>query len=245
MKPSALPLALLGILAINTTPVVADSMNEVRLFEHYFTDAVVIDAAQAEGFLSFADFDNGSVMAVSVRGDAPVSDNLDIGARLGILSSNPDFGSSETGLSDLAISARFRIDAGTEPTQLSAGIIGTLPTGNDDVGQDNFNLGGFFAARHPIDDHIVVLGIAGLNSIEIGNDRELSLHLGGGAIFKLGPELHLTTELSIDTEEDYSALTGGADYALPEMGRLRAAITLGLDDGAADLGIQAGYLLQF
>ena len=245
MKPSILPLALFSALSLNTSSVFADTMDGVRLFEHFFTDAVVIEAAQAEGLFAYGDFDGGSVSAIGAQGDAPISDNVDIGASLGILSLDPDIGGSETGLSDLFVGARFRIHAGTEPTHLSAGIVGTLPTGSGDVGQSNFNLGGFFASRHPVNENIVVLGVVGLNSVEFDNDRQLSLHLGGGAIFELSRELHLTAELAIDTEEDYTALTGGADFALSEMGRLRGSVTLGLDDGAPDLGIQGGYLLQF
>ena len=94
------------------------------------------------------------------------------------------------------------------------------------------------------------MGPLGLNFIEYtdafgDDDREMSLHLGGGAIFEFSPQTHGTAEFAMDTKEDYFALTGGVDRLLPTGARLRGAISLGLDDGAPDLALQGSYMIRF
>jgi len=120
-----------------------------------------------------------------------------------------------------------------------------LRIGEEKLGQDHFDFGAFAAARMPIDNGIVLMGSLGLNFVEIDDDRELSLHLGGGGIFELSPETHVTGEVGIDTEEDYFALTGGMDHALSANSRLRASLIVGLDDGAPDFALQGGFLVNF
>ena len=125
----------------------------------------------------------------------------------------------------------------------------TLPIGDADIGQDSLDFGGFVAARMPVDNGMVVMGSVGLNFVEIGgpfgDDREISIHLGGGAIYQLDSRTHLTGEIGLDTEEDYFALTGGVDHILSSTGRVRAALVVGLDDGAPDFALHGGFLLNF
>ena len=249
MKYQRLFIVAIGLLAAQLSWAQSNTKDDVRFFEHFFNDAAVVTSTYVEGVAAYGDYDAGSSFVLGAQGGIPVSDRLDAGARWAFANRDWDYGGSESGLTDIELWGRYQLNSVSAANVTVGGAL-TLPVGKEEVGGDNFDLGGFLAARMPLDNGIVIMGSTGLNLVEMsdrygGSDRGLSLHLGGGAIFALNPQTHLTAEIGIDTKEDYFALTGGMDHALSATSRLRAALVVGLDDGAPDFGLQGGFLVSF
>jgi hypothetical protein len=222
--------------------------DDVRFFEHFFDDAAVVKSMHVEAVGIYADSDVASAFILGAQGGMPINAQLDVGARWSFNSLDFDNGGSESGISDIDLWGRYQLKSQSKANITVGGTL-TVPVGDEKIGEDSLNFGGFVAARMPIDNRMVVMGSVGLNFVEIGgpfgDDRELSIHLGGGAIYQLNTQTHLTGEVAIDTEEDYFALTGGIDHKISSAGRIRGALVVGLDDGAPDFGLQAGFLLNF
>ncbi len=247
----------LGLLSIASTLIFTPAVfsqsgikDEVRFFDHYFNDAVAVTGKYLEGGAYFGDFDGGSIFQFGAQGGMPVAPGVDAGARWSIINWDPDHGDGESGLSDIELWGRYRLEQTEIPAKVTVGGMLTLPVGEEKVGEGNVDLGVFAAGRMLLDNGIVAMGSLGLNFIEYtdafgDDDREMSLHLGGGAIFEFSPQTHGTAEFAMDTKEDYFALTGGVDRLLPTGARLRGAISLGLDDGAPDLALQGSYMIRF
>lgn len=71
-------------------------------------------------------------------------------------------------------------------------------------------------------------------------DREVSINLGGGVIVRTAQDaLHIVSELRIEPEFDYAAISGGPDYYMPAIGRIRGALVIGVDDGSPDFALLA------
>jgi len=227
----------------------SNTKDDVRFFQHFFNDAAGVTSTHIEGVAQYDDFDRGSRFGFGAQGGMPISDQLDVGAAWGFANTDPDRGDGESGITDIELVGRYHLKS-QSAANITVGGSFTLPVGEEKIGADNFNFGAFAAARMPIDTGIVVMGSVGLNFVEGADrfgddDRDLSLHIGGGGIFELSPETHLIGEVGIDTEEDYFALTGGMDHALSANSRLRASLDIGLDDGAPDFGLRGGFLVNF
>lgn len=258
-----------GLFAVQLSWAQSSTKDDVRFFEHLINDAATVSHAYAGGEAGYADFDDGSGFFFNALGGMPVSDQLDVGASWAFVNTDPKKGKSQSGRSDPILWGRYRISS-TSRANITVGGVSTLPVGEEKVGADNFDFGAFMAARMPLKNGVVVMGSVGLNSVEVieygmginsqggfgdpsgavtfktaKKERKLTMHLGGGAIFALDPKTHLIGEVGIDTEEDYFALTGGADHALSANSRLRAALVVGLDDGAPDFALRGGFLVDF
>ena len=248
MNYQRLFIAAIGLLVTQISWAQSNTKDDVRFFEHFFDDAAVVKSMHVEAVGIYADFDAASVFILGAQGGMPVNAKLDVGARWSFNSFDFDNGGSESGISDIELWGRYQLKSQSKANITMGGSL-TLPIGDEDIGGDRLNFGGFVAARIPIDNRIVVMGSVGLNFVEVpgfsGDDRELSVHLGGGAIYQLNGQTHVTGEVGIDTEEDYFALTGGVDHAISSAARVRAALVVGLDDGAPDVALQGGFLLNF
>ncbi|MGV6857702.1 MAG: transporter [bacterium] len=240
-----LNVAILGACMAGPAMAGSGTMDEVRLFQNYFTDAVTLDGKQVEAGLEILDDSGFSAFSFGARGDMPLNDRMDIGGSLEFISLDPDGAASQSGLRDPEIGIRLQGENLDADTHVSFGGLATLPIGDKDVGASNLDIGGFAAIRHAVDQKLVFSGKAALVSVETGDDRSLSLQLGGGAIYHYLPTTYLVSELEIQTETDYSALSFGADYSTDPASRLRASVQFGLDDAAADLAITASYLFRF
>ena len=219
--------------------------DDVRFFNHYFNDAAVVTGKYLEGGAYYGDYDWVSAFQFGVQGGMPVGRDFDVGASWSIINWDPDYGDGESGLSDIGLWGRYRLEPIQIPANVTIGGMLTLPVGEEKVGQGNVNIGAFAAGRMAVGSGAVIMGSVGLNSIEYYDDRKMSLHLGGGAIFEFSPQTHGTAEFALDTKEDYFALTGGVDHMLSAGSRLRGAISVGLDDGAPDLALMGSYAIRF
>jgi hypothetical protein len=248
MNYQRLLIAAIGLSVTQISWAQSNTKDDVRFFEHFFDDAAVVKSMHVEAVGIYADFDAASVFILGAQGGMPINAQLDVGARWSFNSFDFDNGGSESGISDIDLWGRYQLKSQSKANITVGGTL-TLPIGDEDIGGDRLNFGGFAAARMPLNNGMVVMGSVGLNFVEVGgfdgDDRELSIHLGGGAIYQLNRQTHVTGEVGIDTEEDYFALTGGIDHAISSAARVRAALVVGLDDGAPDFALQGGFLLNF
>ena len=245
MNYQKLCIAAIGLSVAQMSWAQSNTKDDVRFFEHFFDDAAVVKSMHVEAFGIYADSDTADAFVIGAQGGMPINSQLDVGARWAFISADGDNGGSESGISDIDLWGRYQLKSQSKANITVGGTL-TVPIGDEDIGQDRLNFGGFAAARMPLNNGMVVMGSVGLNFVEgFDDDRELSIHLGGGAIYQLNSQTHVTGEVGIDTEEDYFALTGGIDHKISSAGRIRGALVVGLDDGAPDFALQGGFLLNF
>lgn len=237
-------------------PVQAQNLDGVRLFQSYFLDAPIAGAGYGQGGLTYSDWEGGSVFTLGVMGGYPINPQIELGTQLHYISSSPDQGDGQSGISDLDVFGRYNF-YNEKQTNISAGAMVSLPIGSEDVGQSSLDFGAFGAIRHGLNKNVVLVGTLGLmfyetkdfdynfntGKLEEKTSYESYLKIGAGAIYQINSQLNLVGELNFHSEGDYMMLSGGADYALGS-GRLRGALGLGLDDGAPDLMLMAGYQMS-
>lgn len=217
-------------------------LSDVRPFQAWVADAVFTRGVDVEPEFRFQDVDFAKFIVAGARVAAWVNPDLEAGGRWGFASFDPEVGDGGTGLRDLDLYARHRIPVDAD-LDLAVGTEIGLPIGDDDVGAGNFEFRGFVAMRHDVDGDMTLLANAGLESIERGDDREFGLLLGGGVIVPITEEAALVTELTFSTAAEIAQITGGVDFELPPGGHLRAALALGLDDGAPDVEVVLGFAI--
>lgn len=232
------------ILLVVAAPVWSQTdLNTVRLFQSYFFDAPITKVIYGDFGLSYGSGDDVSLTFIGAQGGYPLNEKIEIQAQLGYISWKPDGGDGQSGLSDLDLYGRYFLSDNGK-TRISAGGHLSLPIGSEDVGQSAMDIGGFGAVRHKLDSGMIITGTAALISLEWGDDREMSIRLGGGAIYPYSKEMAFVGELVMQTEIEFTMLSAGVDYLMGN-GRLRGALGLGLDDGAPDIQIMATYGLNF
>jgi hypothetical protein len=234
--------AVITAAALAPAPAGAQAFDDVQLLENFFIDATRNGSFYGEPQFLFADNDFGSLIAIGGRAGLPLGENFQLGGEFAFANVDPDQGDGESGLTDMRVAGRYNF-ATRGDLQVAAGGFITLPIGSEDIGEGNTDIGGFGAVRYPVSDGVVLVGSGGLYFVEAGDDRDVSLALGGGAIFETSRELHWLAELTIQTEGDIALLSGGADYRLAAGGHLRGQLGLGLGDGSPDLQLRVGYLL--
>jgi hypothetical protein len=242
---------------------------DVRLFQSFYEDAPILKKNFVHPLFTYSSFENWSVMTVGAIGGHPFTPKVDLQAGLHYVSSSPDKGDGQSGISDLDVVGRYNIKK-DKVNNFSVGGYASLPIGSDKVGYSKFNFGGFGAYRNQMKSGMVITATAGLYFIEVpdygdvsGLDaddfnfakaaadaddevktkHETQFRIGGGVIYPVNKQLNIVGELALRTKIDFMMLSGGVDYAMKNGGRLRGALGIGLDDGAPDLMILAGYML--
>ncbi len=221
--------------------------DSVRFFDHFHRDAGYSATSYMEGYIGYAEFDHPDISQTSfgVQGGIPLAPRFELGLGGGFASIDTDGGYDESGLTDIDVIGKYRLRHQGDGRIVLGGSL-TLPVGDEDIGEGNADFGFFGAVRHPLSMETVVMGSVGLNFEEWGGEgRESSLHLGGGLLHRMDRRLHLLGELGMDTEGDRMLLTTGVDYLSYAGGRLRGAVSLGLDDGSPDFVLRGGYLVRF
>lgn len=242
-----------------------DTLDKIHLFQTFFHDATISKTPYGEGSLQIADYDGFSSFSLGAQGGFGINPNLEVGGGISFVSWNPSIGDSQSGISDLLVTGRYLLPV--QGLKAAAGGYITLPIGSDKVGGGHLNFGAFGALRHPLQNGLVITGTLGFDLIETNKapdysnltyeqlmsgyepktetEHDLSVLLGGGAIYPVNKQLHVVAELNIRTKGDYMLLSGGADYELPQLGRVRGFLGLGLDDGAPDFILMGSFLKTF
>lgn len=228
--------AFLNLNAQNST------MDDVHLFQSYFRDAPIANDIYGEAVFNYSDFDFNQRMTFGAQGGYGLRDNIEIAA--GIYYRSIDFGEpgTESAIADLPVYGRYNFVDGE--TKFSGGAYVTLPVGDEIIGEGDLDFGIFGAVRHPASEQVVLTGTLGIDFLETGIDREASLYLGAGVIYAASEQTSIVSELSIQSDIDYSALSSGLDYKLGDYLRFRAALLLGVDDAAPDYGVTGSLLLS-
>ena len=235
-----------------------ETLDDIHLFQTFFRDARVAEAAYGQATLGFSDFDGANVINLGVTGAIPVNPQFEIGGSIAFLNVDPNNGNGESGLSDLRMTGRYHFQS-RNATKITAGGFLTLPIGKDELGQGETNLGVFGAVRHPIATSTVLTGTLSLDFLKrgiVGNGgwpgiavlsakRETTLLFGGGVIHQINTQLSFVGELNLVTEGEFGMISGGLDYKLKSGGRLRGTLGVGIDDGAPDLAIIANFIHFF
>ena len=106
--------------------------------------------------------------------------------------------------------------------------------------------------RHPASTKTSITGTASLNFLAINKDATTSLGLGAGAIHNVKDNINILAELTLQTRTYIGSfggsgglISGGIDYELSSGGRLRGMLGFGIDDGAPDFKLHAGYMHFF
>lgn len=219
------------------------AFDDVRLFQSYFQDARITNTPYVNGNFFFGDFDFADITTLDARGGYTFTPQIEAEGSFGFVHVNPNFGSGESGVSDLFLTGRYLFDL--EEISIAAGTFFTLPIGTESVGEENFDFGFYGAVRHVVSDKVALTGNLQFNIFEIGNDREFSVGVGLGSIVKVAERLNIVGELLIESETDFAALSGGVDYKIRDIGHIRGALIVGVDDGAPDIGLTAGFLFPF
>ncbi|MCL4707124.1 transporter [bacterium] len=226
-----------------------DKAEDVNLFQTFFQDATITKTPFGEGLFQFSDYDNASSIDLAVQAGLPITPQFQLSGGLGFRNISIDvpagvnIDNSSSGITDMLISGRYNVVQG--PTPITIGGLITLPIGSEDIGESSFDFSGFGSLRHALQGGVVLTSTVALEFIETGPNRDTSLLLAGGVIYPTQNNLNLIGELNIRTEGDYILLSGGVDYLLSSGGRLRGGLGLGLDDGAPNFQLRAGYLLGF
>ncbi len=228
-----------------------------RLFLAFAEDAGFVPQQWWEGRLGFTDGDpvDATVgeLVVAVRPYRRVEAGLRVG-----------FGSTDapgrlpegSGATDLDLWAKWHVATLGEGarTDVAVGALVTVPTGDDTagLGQDAFGLALFGAIRHGLAREARFVAHAALRFNEDGRtlgvrlEGRTSARLGLGLLVPLDDTFQLIGEVVGETERfrrqdaDFRLL-GGVQWGLTERGYVRAALALGLTDGAPDGQLLVGY----
>lgn len=217
--------------------------DDVRLFQSFFRDAPIAASPYVEGLAEYSNVLLGSELQTGVQGGIAVTPEIEVTTGLYYLNFYPDNFSNESDIMDIPVYGRYSFL--NEETKISGGAYVTLPVGSEALGQENTDYGVFGAIRHPASEEVVVTGTLGIDFLETGLEREASLNLGAGVIYTTSELMNVIGELRIQSDIDYSALSGGIDYKLNNLGRFRANLLLGLDDGAPDYALSGSFLIIF
>lgn len=245
------------LLGLFIPPLSAQSnLDNVRLFQSYFYDAPISKAGYGQGGLMYANYDLWNTFRVGVMAGYPINEKIELGTQLHFVNFSPDKGEGQSGISDIDVFGRYNV-FNQDKTNISAGGMISLPIGSEDVLEGNLDFGAFGAIRHALNSQMSLVGTIGLmfyeskkpkfnpNTFEVEEETsyESYLNIGAGLVYAVNKEFNLVGELNLKSEGDYMLLSGGVDYLLGS-GRLRAGLGLGLDDGAPDFLLMAGYQLS-
>lgn len=228
-----------------------------RLFLSFAEEATLVDRQWWEGQLEFRD--ESGFDATILRGVVAFQpwSQVELGGRIGFgdtSSSGP--GPDGSGATDLDAWGKYHF-GGNGTTEFAAGALVTIPTGDDTagLGMDAFSLGVFGSLRHH-GERFTFTGNVGLR--ENGDGQflgsslvgETSIAVGAGVIIPVNERLSFVGEARIETErfsgfDEDARLLGGINLGAGKRGTFRAAISLGLADGAPDAQLIAGYASSF
>ncbi|MCH7780634.1 MAG: hypothetical protein IH848_07290 [Acidobacteria bacterium] len=228
-----------------------------RLFLSFAEEATLVDRQWWEGQGELQDgtgFDAKILRAVAAF--QPWA-QVEFGGRVGFGDTSSGVFPDGSGATDLDLWAKYHFGSGGN-TEFAAGAIATVPTGDDAVGLgfDAFSFGAFGSLRHH-GDRFVLAGNIGVevngDGQQFGNpsfNGETSFSAGVGILIPANDRLTFVGEVRLETERfaglgSDTRLLGGINLSVGQGRVFRAALTLGLTDGAPDTQLIAGYAATF
>jgi hypothetical protein len=241
----------------NTSPTNTSSRD--RLYINFIEDAMIVDEQWWEGWLQYDEADNIDGTVLYGRAAFQPWENVEVGGSFGFGETNSSSSLPDgMGATDLNLWGKYYWNLGDQKTELTAGGVLTVPTGDNEVGLgwDAFALKGFGAIRYRLKP-VVLTGTFGLQTNADGQvfnsgtlDGNLSVDLGIGVIAPWSESFSWIGELTWNSErfdgtDDNSQLLGGINLRLSNRGMLRPALAFGLQDGAPNLEVIVGYAYSF
>lgn len=232
-----------------------------RLFLSFFEQAALVHSQWWEGQL---EFDDGSkdipvdvFLARGVVAFHPIK-TLEVGGRVGFgTTSAPPPSNDGSGATDLDVYGKWVFPNALENTSFAAGLVATVPTGDDAVGLgfNSFSTEAFGSVAHSFGDFIV----GGNLGIRLNGDGQFqgtdlsgktSFKFEASAIFPLANRVSLVGEAAFETDrfEEVSSSTeilAGINWRAFSRGVFRAAVAAGLSDGSPDFRVITSYAFAF
>lgn len=228
-----------------------DLLHDIHFFQFFYKDGAIDPNPYVDAGVGYYDYNHGSSYMLGVQGGMSLLSKLQLDCEINLVNWDPEYADQEVGMSDLLVSVRYLIiepdtakfaQPYTSGLQVTAGGYCTLPVGSEEIGEGNFSLGAYSAARYPFKFGMIFAANVGLDYIETANadftsdDYELSLSIGAGAIYPLSDQTNIVGELHKKTEIDYLLASAGVDHQLGFGGHLRAAMGTGLSDAVYGIG---------
>lgn len=255
-------LAMIGALAAATgatraqAPAEKTVTNEHRLFQRFIEDGAVTENVWFEGQFRYQFYEDAEAAYVEPTLAVNVAEDIEVGGRIRLLTVNPDDSDIETGFSDMDIYGKLRLS--TKPTQLSLGLLLKLPTGDEKKsllhGTGEADVAFFGGLRHDFKEMSLVAN-AGFRMNQDPDtpaqlDGEISVQLGGAALFPLTQKFVGIVEATYETERidgigsDFR-LTLGGDYGFGESFKARFGVGLGNGGSAPDYELIGSAVFLF
>jgi hypothetical protein len=166
----------------------------------------------------------------------------------------PDGGSSENGLADITVGAKWNFyKAGT--AELAIKPMVTIPTGDEkkgaDFGAGKAAFGGLFAVSAEVSKEVNVhANVMVMHQLVKVGDAYNVLGLSAAGAFDASKELKVVGEIAASKADVSGAkwltkFTAGAVYALKENIDIDGGLSYGIQDKNKDLGILAGVTFKF
>jgi hypothetical protein len=267
-------LSLFAVMLLASAPVLAQSSQPStpkvggndRFFLRFVEDAGIVPSYWLEGKASLQT--NSPAFDPNVRGGGEadllsltpvfalnVAEDLEFGARVSLVSRDPDNGGRDTGLSDLDIWGKVSVVS--DPVKVSLGILVSAPTGskNKFLGTGETNVEFFGGIRKDF-SRITLAGNVGLRINQDPDfpntqiDGKNSILLGAGVLIPAGSKVVLSAEWAFETErfdgmKNDSRLMAGAQYHQSESLMYRGALGGGLSKGAPDFEVTGSAVWLF
>ncbi len=261
-------LILLAAVTIAVTPLAAQTSSRTpttdRLFLGFAKDASLADQQWWEGQLEISSHDILDTVAAKLVFAVRPVERFEFGGIVGFADSDlptPLNSLEGSGATDLDLWGKYELGSLEDGTDLAVGLTVTIPTGDDSagLGRDSFDAGVFFSSRKAMNGFDLV-GHVGANFhgdgriLGVDLDGKVSAELGIGFIFPMSSTISLVAEGHLETKQYKNTgdlgdtdtrILGGADWKLGGNGMLRAALALGLTDGAPDTQLILGYAARF
>lgn len=219
-----------------------------RMFLSFGQEATLVDRQWWEGQLEYRDGDQmPDATILRVIAAFQPWDLVEIGGTVG-------FGNAEgSGATDMDLWIKYHFGEGGRTEWATGGLL-TVPTGDDaaGLGNDSFALGAFGSMRHRADRFTFSGNVAvRANDDGIGSvDGKTSFVVGAGVMLPANDRLSWIGETQFESarfsggDSDLRAL-GGINLATGNRGAFRAALSIGLTNGAPNGQLILGYASMF
>lgn len=231
-----------------------------RLFLTFSQDAALVPSQWWEGQIEFADGKNDDPDVFLVRGVFafhPIK-SLEVGGNVGFGRANaPGRIYDGNGATDLDIYGKWVFANVASNTDVSAGVLLTVPTGDDTagLGYNAFASQVFGGVRYRTEPVVIGAHVGirynGTGRYQtVGMAGKTSLELAVSALFPLANQVSVVGEAQFESDrfEDRDASTQllvGVNWRAFRRGTFRGALAGGLTDGAANFRLILGYAYNF
>ncbi len=228
-----------------------------RLFLSFAEEAALVDR-QWEGQAEVQDGSGFDARILRVVAAFQPWEQVELGGRVGFGDTSlPGLLPDGSGATDLDLWAKYNFGGG-ERTEFAVGGLATVPTGDDSagLGYDAFSFGAFGSLRHQ-GDRLAFHGSVGVRGNGDGRfvgatlSGETSFIAGAGVLIPAKDRLTFVGEARFESERFSGAdsdtrILGGINLGVGKSGGVfRAALALGLTDGAPDAQLIAAYAATF